>query len=423
MIQHASVRAKALALLERIDRLDPLLNAYVAIDRDAVLRDADRLDAVAPQDRGPLHGITLGIKDLIDVAGLPTRAGSSFFERRPSRDAAVVRRLREAGALIVGKTGTHEFAWGITSENPHTGRIANPWDTARTPGGSSGGSGAAVAAELCDLALGTDTMGSVRIPSACCNTSGIRPASGTIAMDGIFPLAPSLDIAGPIGPDVAGVRDALAVMRGAAFGAVPFDGRVARLRGGRWDDLSPALAAAFDEAASALRDAGITVDEVAWWDDELAEAASTVQRYQAARVHAELFPAHRDEYGADVRALLERALSVTDEQRAAASATIARAREEFLRVTAPYAVLLAPSVPDEAPRSPVSPAFRTAVIPLVAPPSAFGLPALAVPIGVGPNGCPLGMQMIATASEPDTVLALGVTYQTLTSWHRRRPVL
>jgi Asp-tRNA(Asn)/Glu-tRNA(Gln) amidotransferase A subunit family amidase len=148
-----------------------------------------------------------------------------------------------------------------------------------------------------------------------------------------------------------------------------------------------------------------------------------VQRYEAARVHVEFFPAHRDEYGADVRAHLESAQSLTVEQYATALATLARAREEFLRLVAPYAALLAPSVPDEAPRFPAPPAFRTSVIPLVVPASAFGLPALAVPIGVGPGGCPLGMQIIATASEPDTVLALGVNYQSLTSWHRRRPVL
>jgi aspartyl-tRNA(Asn)/glutamyl-tRNA(Gln) amidotransferase subunit A len=421
--QQRPLRAKALALLDRIERLDPILNAYVAIDREAVLRDADRLDALAPQERGPLHGLTLGVKDLVDVAGLPTRAGSSFFERRPQTDAPIVRRLREAGALIVGKTGTHEFAWGITSENPHTGRIANPWDIARTPGGSSGGSGAAVAAELCDLAIGTDTLGSVRIPSACCNTTGIRPATGTLDMDGIFPLAPTFDVAGPIGPDVVSVRAALAVMRGAPIDAAAFNGRVARLRGGRWDELAPSLAAAFDEAVAALGAAGIAVDEVSWWDDELAAAAGTLQRYEAARVHAEFFPAHRDQYGADVRAHLENASTVTAEQRDGALATIARAREEFFRVAAPYAAVLAPSVPDEAPRSPVPPVFRGSVIPLVAPASAFALPALALPIGVGPNGCPLGMQIIATASQPDAVLALGVTYQTSTSWHRRRPVL
>lgn len=418
-----SIRTKALALLDRIDRLDPVLNAYVAIDRDAVLREADRLDALAPHERGPLHGVTVGVKDLVDVAGLPTRAGSSFFERHPEVDAPIVRRLREAGALIVGKTGTHEFAWGITSENPHTGRIANPWDTKRSPGGSSGGSGAAVAAELCDLAIGTDTMGSVRIPSACCNTSGIRPATGTVEMDGIFPLAPTLDVAGPIGPDVASVRDALAVLRGAPIDATPFNGRVARLHGGRWDEVAPALARALDEAVATLRAAGIVVDEVSWWDDELATAAGTVQRYDAARVHAEFFPAHRDQYGPDVRAHVESALAVTDDQRAAALATIARARAEFLRLTASYAAVLAPSVPDEAPLSPVPPSFRGSVIPLVAPASAFALPALAVPIGVGPNGCPLGMQMIATASQPDAVLALGAYYQSLTPWHRRRPVL
>jgi aspartyl-tRNA(Asn)/glutamyl-tRNA(Gln) amidotransferase subunit A len=418
-----SVRAKAEALLARIERVDAAVNAYVAIDPDLVLREADRLDALAPSARGPLFGVTVGVKDLIDVAGVPTRAGSSFFVREPGADAAIVRLLRDAGALIVGKTITHEFAWGMTSENPHTGRVCNPWDLGRIPGGSSGGSGAALAAGLCELAIGTDTLGSVRIPSACCNTSGIRPATGSLDMSGIFPLAPTLDVAGPMALDVVTVRDALAVMRGAAIDEAPFIGRAARLRGGRWDELPPEHLAALDAAVETLRAAGIAVDDVTWWDDELLPATLTVQRHDAARVHAEFFPAHREEYGADVRAHLDLAQSVTDAQRAEALATIARSRAEFVQRVAPYAALLAPTIPGEAPLSPTPPTFRPAVTPLVAPASAFALPALALPAGAAPDGMPLGMQIIGTSSSPDAVLALGVAYQSVTSWHRRRPEL
>ncbi|HTJ28809.1 MAG TPA: amidase [Candidatus Limnocylindria bacterium] len=418
-----SVREKAEALLTRIERVDAAVNAYVAIDRDLVLREADRLDALDPSARGSLFGVAVGVKDLVDVAGLPTRAGSGFFVRHPESDAALVRKLRDAGALIVGKTITHEFAWGITSENPHTGRVRNPWDLDRIPGGSSGGSGAALAAGLCELAIGTDTMGSVRIPSALCNTSGIRPATGSLDMNGIFPLAPTFDIAGPMALDVLTVRDALAVMSGVPIASGAFAGRVARLRGGRWDELPPDVATALDAAADALRALGIAVDDVTWWEDGLADAAATVQRHDAARVHAEFFPAHRDGYGADVRAHVELALTVTDEQRAAALAAIARARESFATRTAPYAALLAASVPGEAPESPAPPTFRPAVMPLVAPASVFGLPSLAVPIGAAADGMPLGMQIIGTASSPDAVLALGAAYQSATSWHRRRPDL
>jgi aspartyl-tRNA(Asn)/glutamyl-tRNA(Gln) amidotransferase subunit A len=417
----SSVRAKAEALLARIERVDAAVHAYVAIDRELVLREADRLDALDPSARGPLFGVTVGVKDLVDVAGLPTRAGSGFFVRHPDADAPLVQKLRAAGALIVGKTITHEFAWGITSENPHTGRVCNPWDLARIAGGSSGGSGAALAAGLCELAIGTDTMGSVRIPSACCNTSGIRPATGSLDMSGIFALAPTFDVAGPMALDVLAVRDALAVISGKAIDAAPFAGHVARLRGGGWDALSPEMSAALDAAAETLRTLGIAVDDVTWWDDRLAEAAATVQRYDAARIHAPFFPTHRDEYGPDVRAHVELALTITDAQRADALATIVRARAEFAERTAPYAALLAPTLPGEAPRSPAPPTFRASVIPFVSPASAFALPALAVPNGAAPDGMPLGMQIIGTAFSPDAVLALGVAYQSATSWHRRRP--
>ena len=149
-----SVRERARALLERIRAVDAVLHCYVAVDEDGVLREAARLDAVPADERGALHGVSLAVKDIIDVAGLPTRAGSSFFRRDPVRDAPAVAVLRAAGALVIGKTATHEFAWGITTENPHFGRTGNAWDPARTPGGSSGGSGAAVAAGLAEIALG-----------------------------------------------------------------------------------------------------------------------------------------------------------------------------------------------------------------------------------------------------------------------------
>ena len=201
-----TVTERARALLARIAALDAELRCYVAVDEAAVLRDAARLDALEPAARGALHGWALAVKDIIDVAGLPTRAGSSFFRRDPERDAPAVAALRAAGALVIGKTNTHEFAWGITTENPHFGRTANPWDRTRTVGGSSGGSAAAVAAGLADIALGSDTLGSIRIPAALNGISGVRPATGALSLDGIFPLALGLDTVGPFARDLDTVR-------------------------------------------------------------------------------------------------------------------------------------------------------------------------------------------------------------------------
>ncbi|HTD37540.1 MAG TPA: amidase, partial [Candidatus Limnocylindrales bacterium] len=209
-----SVRERAHALLERIRTADAVLHCYVAVDEDAVLREAARLDAVPPNERGPLHGTALAVKDIIDVAGLPTRAGSSFFRRDPAHDAPAVAALRAAGALVIGKTNTHEFAWGITTENPHFGRTGNAWDPARTPGGSSGGSAAAVAAGLAEIALGTDTLGSIRIPAALNGISGLRPATHALPVDAIFPLALGLDTVGPFARDLAKVQRVYEVLEG-----------------------------------------------------------------------------------------------------------------------------------------------------------------------------------------------------------------
>jgi aspartyl-tRNA(Asn)/glutamyl-tRNA(Gln) amidotransferase subunit A len=417
-----TVTERAQRLLDRIRRLDAELRCYVALDEAAVLDQARRLDALAPAVRGPLHGRTLAVKDIIDVAGLPTRAGSSFFRRDPERDAPAVAALRAAGALVVGKTNTHEFAWGITTENPHFGRTANPWDTSRTVGGSSGGSAAAVAAGLADVALGSDTLGSIRIPAALNGISGVRPATGALSLEGIFPLALGLDTVGPFARDLATVRRLYGVLAGAAVpdAAVP---RACRLRGGRWDGVDPAVSAALDAVAETLRANGVAVDDVAWWDDELVRAVGVIQMRAAARVHAQTFAAHEHEYGEDVRARVAHALTLTETDENAARAVVARARTSWNAATAGYGVALAPSAGGEAPRAPVPNTFRDETIPLVTPASAFGLPAAAVPIGFGPAGLPLGLQIVALGGDVASAFALGEAFQRLTDWHAREPAL
>lgn len=417
-----TVVERARALLERIDALDGELHCYVAIDRDAVQRDAARLDAIAPDARGLLHGVTLAVKDVIDVAGLPTRAGSSFFRRDPDRDAPVVAALRAAGALVIGKVNTHEFAWGITTENPHFGRTANPWDTARIVGGSSGGSGAAVAAELAEIALGTDTLGSIRIPSALNGICGIRPATGALPIDDIFPLSIGLDTVGPFARDLATVRRAYEVMAGAAL-TTRTATRVCRLRGGHWEKVEPAVTAALDAAAAALRASGVTVDDVDWWEEELVGAVATIQQRAAAQVHAPYFGAHEKEYGDDTRARVAYAMTVGEPAEAEARAAVGRARATWTAATRGYEVALAPSVGCEAPLAPSPASFRPDTIPLVTPASGFALPAAAAPMGFGPHGMPLGMQLIALDGDPAAAFALGCAYQQLTDWHTRRPPL
>ncbi|HEY0614265.1 MAG TPA: amidase [Candidatus Elarobacter sp.] len=413
---------RADALLARIRAENERRRCYVAVDERAVMREAARLDAIPAAARGPLHGASLAVKDIIDVAGFPTRAGSSFFRRDPERDAPAVAALRAAGALVIGKTNTHEFAWGITTENPHFGRAANPWDERRTPGGSSGGSGAAVAAGLADIALGSDTLGSIRIPAALNGISGLRPATGAVSLDGVFPLTLGLDTVGPFARDLQTVQRVYEVLTGAPV-APRAVVRVCRLRGGRWETVDPAVRAALDAALAALRDGGVAVADVEWWDEALVPAVATIQQRGAARVHAPFFDAHRAEYGEDTRARVEHALRVTAEDEAAARTEVARARAAWDAATHGYDVALAPVVGYEAPLSPVPAAFRSDTIPLVTPASAFALPAAAVPIGFGPAGMPLGMQLIAAGRDAGSALALGVVYQSRTEWHQRRPAV
>src|SRR6266481_5772157 len=190
--------------LARIDRHNPELNAYLTVTAELALGQAQKAEAElsasrgkSRRDRGPLHGIPIALKDNIHTAGIRTTAGSKFLkEFIPDRDAHVVTKLKAAGAIILGKTNLHEFAYGVTTNNPHFGPTRNPWDTARVPGGSSGGAAAAVAAGLCVAAIGTDTGGSIRIPAALCGIVGLKPGIGRVSAEGVVPLSPHLDFVG-----------------------------------------------------------------------------------------------------------------------------------------------------------------------------------------------------------------------------------
>jgi aspartyl-tRNA(Asn)/glutamyl-tRNA(Gln) amidotransferase subunit A len=242
-------------------------------------------------------------------------------------------------------------------------------------------------------------------------------------MDGIFPLSPTLDVAGPMANDVATVREALAVMTGMPLAAGDLPRRVARLRGGGWDTIDDEMTRALDEAAETLRGLGIAVDDVTWWDDALVTATTTLQRYEAARVHQPFRSVDRSMYGPDVRALLDGAREVNQADADASRSTIAVARRGFDAAVRDYEALLAPILAGEPPRAPAHGTFRAGVIPRMVPAVAFALPALAVPIGFGPHGVPMGMQVIGTSGDPAVLFALGERYQQATSWHKGRAPL
>ena len=250
------------AYLDRIEQVDGEINAYITVRRDEALAEADAL--VRAEERGPLWGVPIGIKDVIDVAGTRTTAASAILaDNVPARDALTVERLREAGAVILGKLNTHEFAFGATTTSPHFGPSRNPWSPDRICGGSSGGSGAAAAADLAAGTLGTDTAGSIRIPACLCGITGLRPSSGLVPNHGVVPVSWTFDTVGPI---ARSAEDCGLMLDAIAQTATAIDGGVKGLRIGvveaLFDLAEPRIAAAARACVEALTELGATAEPV-----------------------------------------------------------------------------------------------------------------------------------------------------------------
>lgn len=436
------------ACLDRIAEVDDRVNAFVLVLADTALEAAGRADEelASGTDRGPLHGIPVAVKDLYDIAGVPTTASSAVrADFVPDADSAAVAALRRAGAVIVGKTHTHEFAYGTL-----TPTTRNPWDLDRVPGGSSGGSGAAVAAGMCLLALGTDTGGSIRIPAALCGTVGLKPTFGRTSRFGITALAWSLDHAGPLARTVRDSAVALAPLAG-------FDGRdpgsvdepvpdyLAALDRGvdglvvgvpanfYFDRIDPGVEAAVRAAIAQLEGAGARVVEVTL---PLAEQYLAVEfgivLPEASAYHQEMLRHRGELYTDDVRVLLETGELVlaTDYLKALRVRTLVQQgwRQAFDGVD----VLAAPSVPATAIRcdEPTltwpdgsTEAAINAYVRLSCPANITGLPALSVPCGVDGNGLPIGLQLIGRPFDEATVLRAGRVAEELSGWDARQPEL
>jgi len=352
------------------------------------------------------EGIRLGVKDLFDTAGLTTTYGSEIFrEHGPEKTAPAVARLERAGYAIVGKTNLHEFAYGITSDNPHYGAVVNPVDTSRIPGGSSGGSAAALAAGLCDAALGTDSAGSIRIPAACCGVVGFKPTHGLVPMQGCFPLAPSYDTAGPMARDVA----ACAAMMKALDPHLPsaeVDLRDIRV-GVAWLGLADPLVRARVEDVAALFLQRGELDLPL-----LQEETYPAFMREAAEVHSALFVEHADLYGENVRTKIERCLAVTDEQARGAVAAREQYVDDFRRAANGVDIVLAPTLECVAPLTGVGDlALRERLIRLTYPFNAVGWPALALPCGPAEDGLPASVTLAASWNQDDYVLDVGLALE------------
>jgi aspartyl-tRNA(Asn)/glutamyl-tRNA(Gln) amidotransferase subunit A len=324
------------------------LNAFISIDDERALERASEIDARIDKGEyvGPLAGVPVGLKDLIDQIGRVTTTGSAFYRLEPRTSAPCVDALQQAGAVIIGKTGLHEWAFGFSSENPHWGVIRNPWDQTTSPGGSSGGSAVAVAAGITPLSIGTDTGGSVRVPAAMCGTYGLKVTYGRISLDGVFPLVSSIDTVGPLADSIENID--------LAYRAMSSDSEPepdpAPMRLGipqPWHENSPwgdDIAGEFENAVAALRDIGHAVHSI-----EMPDVEPSIQLWnsiaeEVRMVHGE-FRRENQLYGEDVAKRLDDADLVTEEEGVKARAWQKMIRTRFSDALSTVDFLITPTVP------------------------------------------------------------------------------
>jgi len=396
------------ALLKRIDEVDPLVRAWVTVDRERALEVATQreAEAAAGRVRGALHGVPVAVKDIFDVAGMVTGFGAAeVFHQRPALDSVAVSRLRQAGAIVLGKVSTAEFAF---FDPPET---RNPWNPDHTPGGSSSGSAAAVAAGMIPLAIGSQTAGSVLRPAAYCGVVGFKPAHGRISCRGVAPLTPEFDHVGTFSRCVADTALALDVLAGYDPGdpfslAEPAGGYAAALTSGLADPprlgfvrrpyldrADPDVAAHMEATAGRLADAGAVVEEVALPGslEGLYDAGFRVMQVGAAAVHRERYERQRDHMRPKLRGLIEAGMEISGVGHALDLDHCRRFRADVAPILGGLDALLLPVADSPAPKGLAStgdPSFA-------APWSFTGIPALALPSGVAGNGLPLAVQLVA----------------------------
>jgi len=391
--------------LERIGELDGRVGAFVAVLGDRAMAEAGERDAELRlgSAAGPLHGVPVAVKDLVDVAGVVTAAGSpKLAGNLAGRDAEVVARLRAAGAVVVGKTRTHEFAYGVVT--PGT---VNPWDPERIAGGSSGGSAAAVAAGLVPAALGSDTAGSIRIPAACCGVVGLKPTWGRVPATGVWPLSWSCDHVGPIAADVADVALLDAVLSGEGGGSRwtagrPPAPRIGRLVGDDLGPVDPAVAAVVDERCRRLEAEGAILDEVALPLKAARGAVATIVLAEAAAAHARLLAeTGEDGYSRAMLAMIRIGQSALAGEYLTGLRYRGRFTAELERLLAERDALLLPTLPCVAPPTGrrtmtiagVEVGVQAALTRLPGPFNCSGSPVISIPAGLA-GGLPVGVSLV-----------------------------
>ncbi|WP_019408236.1 amidase [Pseudomonas psychrophila] len=407
------------AALDSIERLNPTLNAFVQVDAPIALaqaRKADELLAVG-QDLGPLHGIPVAVKDNIDTFDYITTYGSAHFEGfKPSHDAFCVKRLREAGAVVVGKTLTHEFAYGPTGDRSLQGAARNPWDARCITGGSSAGSAAAVASGMVPLALGTDTGGSIRIPAALCGAVGFKPSFASVPLQGVFPLSSSLDHVGPIANHVEDARLLFDVIAGRESKpqAHPRPLRVGWITSGSFGPVDAEVDRQVYQAAHQIfGDALQQAAELAPMVAGMKETLLVLQRAEAFDIHAERMQKAPQLFDQEVRERLELSQEVRGWQYIRAQASQAQYKAQMAHLFERYDVLVSPSVPITATEVNAREVrvgeqdidVRAAVLSYTSAWNLTGLPAISLPVA-WVKGMPVGLQVIGAAGEDDRLLQL-----------------
>jgi aspartyl-tRNA(Asn)/glutamyl-tRNA(Gln) amidotransferase subunit A len=438
------------AALNRIELLNPSLNAFRTVVAESARREARRAEREFRRRGkllGPLCGIPISLKDNFWTRGIRTTAGSKILENFvPEHDSEVAVRLARAGAILLGKTNMHEFAYGITNDNPHFGAVRNPWNRERITGGSSGGSAAAVAAGIGFAATGTDTGGSIRIPSALCGVVGLKPTFGLVSVAGVVPLAVSLDHAGPIARSVTDACILLEAMTGDYPKGSPspdFRGlrknRPRRFRLGRpkeyfFERVDSEVRAAIDVAAKCFESLGARIEEVSLPHlIESADAGTNIALAEATHYHESqgYFPARAAEYGDDVRQRLEQGRDVRATDYLRAFEAKRRMEGDFDEAFKRVGAIIAPTLPIAAPRLGESDVtiggeketVRSALVRMNRPANVTGHPALSIPCGFTRDGLPVGLQMIGPRWGETRLLALALAYEEATDWHHRHPEL
>jgi aspartyl-tRNA(Asn)/glutamyl-tRNA(Gln) amidotransferase subunit A len=413
------------ASLDRISTRDDALASCLLVLPDSALAEAATVDAAGA--RGPLAGRTFAVKDNTDVAGTVTTDGLPPPHRaRAAVDAVCVRRLRAAGAVLVAKANLEELSFGATTQNATFGACRNPWDSERIPGGSSGGSAVAVAAGLVNVALGTDTGGSLRNPAAFCGVSALRPTYGLVPTAGVTPLSPSMDVVGPIARSVDELADTMRVLAPDA-GPLPIAGGLAGLVVGVpeaffLDDLEPGVARGFDAMLDALRTGGARLVPLSLRGVcDVPESMATLQNSEAARSLRAYWDDERVSEGIRARLTLGRTRTTT--QIEAARRTAQRWRATIDNAFSSVRVIATPATPFVAPPADVDDLVAlsrrinrcTGVWPIT------GAPALALPLPPDDAGLPVGGQLVAPAGSDMRLLAIGAAVQAATDWHTRTP--